>query len=114
MSIRVGFDHYTIAHRGLTPEETLEFARTHGMDGVQFLEPSVIDAGLDTEQLGQFPATRGCDGALPRDRTLFSQSRTRSREQGQPISAGDVARVLGPELEGIRGTRLPACAGVRG
>ena len=54
MSIRVGFDHYTISHRGLTPEETLEFASTHGMDGVQFLEPSVIDAGLDPERLGGF------------------------------------------------------------
>ena len=54
MSIRVGFDHSTIEHRGLTPAETLEFARTHGMDGVQFLEPSVIDAGLDPERLGGF------------------------------------------------------------
>src|SRR5208337_2407778 len=54
MSIRVGFDHYTISHRGLTPEEILEFARTHGMDGVQFLEPSVIDAGLDPERLAGF------------------------------------------------------------
>ena len=101
MSIRVGFDHYTIAHRGLTPEETLEFARTHGMDGVQFLEPSMIDAGLDTEQLGRFRRRADAMGLYLEIGLSSPNPARRSRERGQPMSAGDVARVLGPELEGI-------------
>jgi len=101
MSIRVGFDHSTIAHRGLTPAETLEFARTHGMDGVQFLEPSVIDAGLDPERLGGFRRHADAMGLYLEVGLSSPNPVRRSREQGQPMSAGDVARVLGPGLEGV-------------
>jgi sugar phosphate isomerase/epimerase len=54
MSVRIGFDHYTIAHRGLSAEATLEFAREHGLDGVQFLEPESIDQALDRKHLEAF------------------------------------------------------------
>src|SRR5947207_11214207 len=54
MKTLVRFDHYTISHRGQTPEETLEFARTHGLDGVQFVEPSQIDTGLALGQMERF------------------------------------------------------------
>src|SRR5262245_23050634 len=54
MSARIGFDRYTIEHRGLTPHETLEFARSHGLDGVQFLEPAAIDPALDPARLAAF------------------------------------------------------------
>src|SRR5262249_24513232 len=37
MSPRIGFDAYTISHRDLSAEATLEFARAHGFDGVQVL-----------------------------------------------------------------------------
>src|SRR5208283_768500 len=101
MSIRVGFVHCTIAHRGMTPEETLEFARTHGMDGVQFLEPSVIDAGLDPERLGWFRRQADAMGLYLEVGLSSPNPVRRSREQGQPLAAGELASVLGRELEGV-------------
>ena len=62
MKNRVGFDHYTISHRGLGPEETLHFARDHGMGGVQFLEPSVIDPELDHGRLAGFRRSADAQG----------------------------------------------------
>ncbi len=101
MSIRVGFDHYTIAHRGMTPEQTLEFATTHGLDGVQFLEPTDIDAGLDPARLAAF--RRRADGlGLYLEVGLPSPNPVRvSREQGSPVSAAAVARALDSALEGV-------------
>src|SRR4051812_13561293 len=54
MSVRIGFDHYTIGHRALSPEATLDFAREHGLDGVQFLEPASIDPALEPSRLSAF------------------------------------------------------------
>src|SRR5437868_3085955 len=51
MTVQIGFDHYTIAHRALTPEATLAFAQEHGFDGVQFLEPASLDRALDPARL---------------------------------------------------------------
>ena len=101
MSIRVGFVHSTISHRGLTPEETLEFASTHGMDGVQFLKPSVIDAGLDPERLGGFRRRAEAMGLYLEVGLASPNPVRRSRERGQPMSAEEVVRALAPDLEGI-------------
>ena len=46
MSMRIGFDQYTIDYHSLSPLDTLGFAVTHGLDGVQFLEPGAIDPKL--------------------------------------------------------------------
>lgn len=54
MTARIGFDHYTVGHRGQEPEETLDFARSRGLDGVQFLEPAAIDGTLDRSRLRDF------------------------------------------------------------
>ena len=54
MTIRIGFDQYTIGHRQLLPTETLDFAVEHGLDGVQFLEPSSITPDLDPGTLAAF------------------------------------------------------------
>ena len=54
MTVRIGFDHYTISHRELSAEATLDFAAGHGLDGVQFLEPESIVASLDTDRLAAF------------------------------------------------------------
>jgi 3-oxoisoapionate decarboxylase len=56
MKARIGFDHYTIAHRGFAPEATLRFARAHRFDGVQFLDASSIVESLDPKALGDFRA----------------------------------------------------------
>lgn len=101
MSIRVGFVHSTISHRGLTPEETLEFASTHGMDGVQFLKPSVIDAGLDPERLGGFRRRAEAMGLYLEVGLASPNPVRRSRERGQPMSAEEVVRALAFDLEGI-------------
>ena len=50
--MRIGLDHYTIAHRGFTALQTLEFAHAHHFDGVQFVEPAAIDPGLDHRAAG--------------------------------------------------------------
>ncbi len=47
LGTRIGFDRYTIEHRGLGPREVVEFAQSHSFDGVQFLEPATIDPALD-------------------------------------------------------------------
>jgi sugar phosphate isomerase/epimerase len=54
MTIRIGFDQYTIGHRQLSPHETLDFAVEHGLDGVQFLEPSSIAEDLNPRELAAF------------------------------------------------------------
>jgi sugar phosphate isomerase/epimerase len=54
MKARIGFDHYTIAHRELAPEATLRFARAHRFDGVQFLDAASIVESLDPQALGEF------------------------------------------------------------
>ena len=58
MRTRIGFDHYTIAHRGFTARQTLEFAQAHHFDGVQFLEPASIDAGARRTPAGRSFADR--------------------------------------------------------
>ncbi|QDV33494.1 sugar phosphate isomerase/epimerase family protein [Tautonia plasticadhaerens] len=52
--MRIGLDLYTIGHLGLGPSEALEFAADHGLEGVQFLEPTAIDPGLDEGRLAEF------------------------------------------------------------
>ena len=51
---RIGLDHYTIAHRGFTARQTLEFAQAHHFDGVQFSGPASIDPELDRARLAAF------------------------------------------------------------
>ncbi len=102
MSIRVGFDHYTIAHRGLTPEQILEFARTHGMDGVQFLEPAMIDAGLGAERLAAF-RRRADSMGLYLEIGLPSPNPVRkSRELGRTVPVEEMARSLEPQLTAVK------------
>jgi sugar phosphate isomerase/epimerase len=54
--MRIGFDHYTIAHRGLSAADTLRLARDRGLGGVQFLDAAAIDPGLDPGRLRAFRA----------------------------------------------------------
>jgi len=71
------------------------------MDGVQFLEPSVIDAGLDAERLGSFRRRADAMGLYLEVGLPCPNPVRRSREQGPPMSAGDVARLFGRDLEGV-------------
>jgi sugar phosphate isomerase/epimerase len=101
MRARIGFDHYTISHRGLSPEQTLEFAGSRGLDGVQFLEPSVIDPGLDPARLAAFRRSADALGqylelGLPSPNPL-----RRAREVGRSVAAAELARELGPHVQAI-------------
>ena len=101
MKTRIGLDHYTIAQRGLSPRESLQFAHERGLDGVQFQEPAVIDPELDPARLGAFRDSAADMGlylevGLPSPNPL-----RRARELSQPVSAAEHARFLGPHLEAV-------------
>ena len=70
---RIGLDHYTIAHRGFTARQTLEFAQAHHFDGVQFEEPAVIDPRLDHARLAEYRRAGRGDGALSRGRAAVAE-----------------------------------------
>ena len=101
MNTPVGFDHYTTAHRGMTPDATLEFARTHGLDGVQYLEPSAIDTGLDSQRLAAFRRKADSMG-LYLEVGMPSPNPFRSaRELNRPVSAAEHAASMIPHLEAV-------------
>jgi 3-oxoisoapionate decarboxylase len=96
MTMRVGFDHYTIEHRGLSPEATLEFALAHGFDGVQFLEPASIHRRLDPARLAAFRGRADSMGlylevGLPSPNPV-RRSRREERSVGPDKHARDLAR----------------------
>jgi sugar phosphate isomerase/epimerase len=101
MATRIGFDHYTISHRNLSAEATLEFARSHGFDGVQFLEPTSIDGDLDPKRLADFGRkVRGfglyLEVGLPSPNPV-----RRSRQEGRQITAEEHARDLVRHIEAV-------------
>jgi sugar phosphate isomerase/epimerase len=101
MFTRIGFDHYTIDHRRLSPEATLAFAQSHRFDGVQFLDPSAIDAALDPARLAAFRA-RADDLGLYLEVGLPSPNPVRrSREAHCPVSPEEHARDLAGHVEAV-------------
>jgi sugar phosphate isomerase/epimerase len=101
MKSLIGFDHYTVSHRGLTPEATLEFASLHGLEGVQFLEPSQIDEGLSPDRLAAF-LQKVRDVGLYLEVGLPSPNPVRrSRELDRPVSAAEYAQDLVPHLRAV-------------
>ena len=101
MGARIGFDHYTIAHRGLSPEAVLEFATARGFDGVQFLEPAALDAGLAPARLDAI--RRHADRlGLYFEVGLPSPNPVRaSRAVGRSVSAEEHARSLAPHIDAV-------------
>jgi 3-oxoisoapionate decarboxylase len=98
---QIGFDHYTLSHRGLTAEKTLEFADAHDFDGVQFLEPASIDPRLDP---GALTAIRSQAEALGLYLEIGLPSPNpirRSRELGRRIDAFEHARAMGPHVRAL-------------
>lgn len=99
--MRIGLDHYTIAHRDFTPEATLAFACEHGFGGVQFLEPSSLDEKLDPERL-QAIAKTAVDLRLYLEIGLPSPNPTRrARAEEREISAEEHARDLVPHVRAV-------------
>ncbi len=101
MTARIGFDHYTIADRGLSPQETLEFARDHGLEGVQFLDPGSIDPGLDLRRLSDFRRLADQMGLYLEVGLPSPSPVRRSRELGHPIEPGELAGLLSGQLDAV-------------
>lgn len=98
---RIGFDRYTIEHRGFSPEATLRFALAHRFDGVQFLDPTSIDASLDPRALGGFRRLAGELG-LYLEAGLPSPNPARwARERGRPVAPAAVADAMAPHVEAL-------------
>jgi sugar phosphate isomerase/epimerase len=101
MAARIGFDQYTIAHRGFSADATLEFARAHRFDGVQFLEPGSIDAALDSGRLQAFRRLAEALGLYLEVGLPSPNPVRRSRELGRHVSPLELARELGPGVEAL-------------
>jgi sugar phosphate isomerase/epimerase len=101
MSTRIGFDCYTIAHRGFSPTETLEFARAQHFDGVQFLEPRSIDPGLVPQRLEAFRSQAESMGLYLEVGLPCPNPARRSRELGREVGPQELARELEPHVEAV-------------
>jgi sugar phosphate isomerase/epimerase len=101
MSVRIGFDHYTIGRRGLSPEATLDFAQEHGFDGVQFLEPSAIDPGLDPARLSAFRRSAEARGLYLEVGLPSPNPARHTRQERRAIAPAEHARELLPHVEAV-------------
>jgi sugar phosphate isomerase/epimerase len=94
MSTRIGFDAYTIAARRLTAVETLEFARGHGFDGVQFVEPADVAPSLDAGRLGAFRGQADAMGLYVEVGLPSPNPVRRSRQEGREVPAAEHAEEI--------------------
>jgi sugar phosphate isomerase/epimerase len=101
MTVRIGFDHYTIGHRELTADGTLEFAEAYGLDGVQFLIPEAIDPSLAADRLASF-RRRADEMGLYLEVGLPSPNPVRrSRHEEREVTAAEHARDLVRHVEAV-------------
>ena len=101
MQTRIGFDHYTIAHRGFTARQTLEFAQAHHFDGVQFLEPASIDPRLDHTRLRDFHRQAEAMGLYLEIGLASPNPMHRSGELGREVGPAELAQELLPHVEAV-------------
>jgi 3-oxoisoapionate decarboxylase len=101
MRARIGFDQYSLANRGLTAEATLDFARAHRFDGVQFLEPASIDGSLDPGRLADFRRQADAMGLYLEVGLPSPNPVRRSRELGRDIAPRDLAHELEPRVDAL-------------
>jgi sugar phosphate isomerase/epimerase len=99
--MRIGFDHYTIEHRGLSAAETLEFARDRELGGVQFLEPSMIDRDMNPERLAGFRRQADRMGLYVEVGIPSPNPVRRSRLEDRVIEPPEHARELRRHLEAV-------------
>ncbi len=109
MQTRIGFDHYTIAHRGLTAAQTLEFAQAHHLDGVQFLEPASIDAELDPRRLAGFRDRAQAMGLYVEVGLPSPNPARHSRALGRVVQPAELAHQLEPQVEAVAALCVPPC-----
>jgi len=98
---RIGFDRYTIGHRGLGPCALLEFAQERSFDGVQFLEPATIDPELDSGRLAAFRAHADAMGLYLEVGLPSPNPFRRARELGRDVGAAEWAGELKRHVVGV-------------
>ncbi len=98
---RIGFDRYTIEHRGYSPEETLRFARERGFDGVQFLDATTIDEALDFGALSRFRQMADELGLYIEVGLPTPNPGRWARDWGREPSVEEVVAVLAPQIEAL-------------
>jgi 3-oxoisoapionate decarboxylase len=108
--MRIGLDAYTIDHRGLTVEETLAFAREHGLGGVQFLGPSKIAPDLDPARLLEVRSLADSQGLALEVGIPSPNPVRRSKLEGRPVDAAELARDL---TQHIKAAALLGCRHAR-
>src|ERR1700722_2226600 len=96
VATRIGLDHYTIAHRGFTARQTLEFAQAHYFDGVQFEEPAVIEPGLDRARLAEYRRRAEAMGLYLEVGLPSPNPARRSRAVAREVEPAELARELVP------------------
>jgi sugar phosphate isomerase/epimerase len=101
MKARIGFDRYTVAQRGFSPEATLRFAKAHRFDGVQFLDAAAIDKSLDVEALANFRRLAAELGLYVEAGIPSPNPVRRSRELDHRVSAHEMAEFLAPHVEAL-------------
>jgi 3-oxoisoapionate decarboxylase len=101
MKAGIGFDQYTIAHRGFSPEATLRFAKAHRFDGVQFLDAASIDATLDAGELTDFRQLATEMGLYVEAGIPSPNPVRRSHELGYSVSAEEMATFLVPHIDAL-------------
>ena len=101
MSMRIGFDQYTIDYHSLSPLDTLRFAVTHGLDGVQFLEPGAIDPKLSRIALAEFRREADALGLYLEVGLPSPNPARRSRAEKRDVSAQEVGRDLIRQVDAV-------------
>jgi 3-oxoisoapionate decarboxylase len=101
MAVRIGFDHYSIGHRGLTPEATLAFALEHGFEGVQFLEPASLDPALAPAHLAAIRRAAEASGLYLEVGLPSPNPVRRSRQEERTVTPAEHARDLAAHVEAV-------------
>ncbi len=89
--MRIGFDSYTIEHRGLTVGEILDFARQHRLDGVQFPDISALVPDLDPGRIAGIRDLAGSLGLALEVGIPSPNPARRSRREGRTVHPGELA-----------------------
>ena len=98
---RIGLDYYTIAHRGFTALQTLEFAKAHHFDGVQFEGPAMIEPLLDQARLAEYRRRVEAMGLYLEVGLPSPNPARRARELGRAVEPAELSWDLVPHLEAV-------------
>lgn len=99
--MKIGLDVYTIEHRGLGVEETFAFAEEHGIEGIQFLDPSRIAPDLDPARLVEVRDLARRRGLTLEVGLSSPNPARRSRIEGRSVDPADLARELTQSIKAI-------------